>query len=714
MIEPATDSISGELTSATTEVATIKAVEHVPAPAGGPVGQESWRRFRAICQVEEAQITGVTQAAACRMAGVDKGTYCRWLQRLGDMDWRDPQQRQAILQALAPGRSTGRPCRWEMLLDLSMVRTKLDTLYLATLGASSDYMSGGRRTAKVATALLRFAEEDECPHDLASELRRGYQPIAFVRYLRRITPEQEARIRGAKHFLLHGVQSRRDMTVRLTDGRRAELPAGFLWELDDMSANQPFYVDGPAGPMFSRQGLYARDVKSGRWLGVDLVARAREAYRAEDILRYLRRLMQIHGKPDMLRLEQGIWRSRKISGYRVTETGAVAREDWDRPSMSDAERKRLQNGLEAIGVEIQWATSAHRKGGIESGFCYLQTVLATYTTDLVNIGRHAGEIEHGAKQLRRVRAGSHHPSQLSFAGQDELANRIERAMVFCNAKTSDRLKASPDDVWSRETAARPLPQLERDDLAVFLPDLSETMVRGGLLSIRAGGQQFEFRAPQLVELGTGYRVYVRFDASEPSLGAAIYNRDGSSANHQGYGDGELICWADYEIPGPQATVTAARGMVVTSLHDRYGVDADPRQDLRKAQLKLVRTAFRGLPRPGQPAVRVATARDGRGAVSEARQISGDLTDRTSGRSHPTPTTGREVGPRSVDLSRRSGSVDANLSGRVVDGDGRREDLEDLEAATSFDRGREMEDTTDAVEEITALFTPEPSEDLPEW
>jgi hypothetical protein len=633
-------------------------------------------------QVHQITSDGSTVAEACRCVGVDQATYSRWSARVAGIDWLANQD--AALTALEPGRSTGRPCSWEALLTLDAARTKLDTIYLATVGAASDYSGGDRRTAKVATTLLRFAEEAECPPELSLKLRRGYQPAPFVRYLRRVTPELENRLRGSKHYTLHGLVSRRAKEIQHPDGLRTRLTAGFMVEFDDMSANQPFYVDTPTGVVLSRQGLYARDVASGRWLGVDLVARPREAYRAEDILRFLRRLMQVYGKFYMLRLERGVWRSRCIAGLRVTETGAVAEEELDRPDMDEDQRQLLQDGLAAIGVEIQYATSAHRKGGIEAGFHYLQTILATHTTDLQNIGRYGGEFEHGARQLRRVRAGSHHPAEVGFARMDVLADRIERSFCTVNSKPGSRGQPSPDDIWERDIQAHPLPQLQRSDMAVFLPDVRDLAIRHGLLTTVVNGRPYDFRAPDLVDLGTGYRVSIRFDATEPTLGAAIYNRETSSANHRGYRDGQFICWSEYEVPGCQAVVEAPAGERGATVEELYGAGAvDHGRAMRQAQLRQVRTAFRALPRPGQPAVRAGTVRDGRGNVIEA--VRGALP------AEPVSSPG---------ASRLASQVEGPPRARF--------ELPDdvLRAAVHLERARPASDA-DAIEELSNLFSAEP-------
>jgi hypothetical protein len=202
--------------------------------------------------------------------------------------------------------------------------------------------------------------------------------------------------------------------------------------------------------------------------------------------------------------------------------------------------------------------------------------------------------------------------------------------------------------------------------------------------VQVDGRPIDFRSDVLIDLGTGYRVTVRLDGTEPSLGAAIYNRDASSANHMGLAQGQFIGWAALEVPGPQATlqVQSVRGRDAWTVQDRYGVAEDGRDAGRRAQLRRVRTEARILPRPGQPVVRAATARDGRGNVAQAE----------TGVERPAaPSRGGNIQP----VMRREA-----LSPDVLD------------AATEHDRPVRLIANDDcAAAEISDLFSTEPSEEL---
>lgn len=486
----------------------------------------------------------------------------------------------------------------EAALELPAFREKLDALYAATLQSSSDAAAHGRRTGNMALALARLADQPECPEALRALLLAGQQPIALRRHLRRVfTPEIEARLRGPRHAQLHGLVSRRDLTVRLPDGSRAAMTPGYMVELDDMSINQPFWAELPDGSfLLTRQGLYARDLATGRWLGAELICRPRESYRAADILRFLRHLMLDYGKFAVLRLEQGIWAARTIAGWRITPSGAVEPFAVDQPETSPEQVQQIELGLAQIGVRIQYVQHAHLKGSLEAAFRHLQQVLATFTLDAVNLGAHRGEFEEAAKRLRQARNG-HAPGALGFLEASDAAGRVAQAMIWHNTRSG------ADQRWDEAYHTRPLPQLHPDEMHVFLPELRQVSVRGGLVSVQFGGQRFDFRADLLARLGHGYPLAIRFDPLEPELGCALYNRcvPGNPANFERWAVGEYLGMAAWELPGPQIEITSdeAQGLPQT----RTTLALDTGDSLRRRQAEYLRTLYRGLPRVGAPPTR---------------------------------------------------------------------------------------------------------------
>ena len=122
-----------------------------------------------------------------------------------------------------------------------------------------------------------------------------------------------------------------------------------------MSVNFPFWFESPFRDRQTRRTMAsasagnrfcAMDIASGKWLGFELIGRPRDAYRAEDILRFLRRLFTEYG---MMRrgppVERGIWQSKRLTGYTVTDS-AAAEEEVQRPGMDEPERERIVGGSE--------------------------------------------------------------------------------------------------------------------------------------------------------------------------------------------------------------------------------------------------------------------------------------------------------------------------------------------------------------------------------
>lgn len=512
---------------------------------------------------------------------------------------------------------------WEIILKDKPFCDKLTELYLATIGASGPNVVAGRRTAKMATALRCMADEPECPPALADKFRRGKFPIPLLRYLKRITPELENRFRGPKHFQLNGLVSRRDQTIRFPDGQRAEMPAGYSFVFDDMSANQPFWTEHNGELLFSRQGLYALDHRSLRWLAHMLVARPRQAYRAEDILRFCRQLFTLTGKPDQIIFERGIWHARTIRGWKLTD-GLAAPEEFERPGIAEDDQDNLSRGLEAVGIRVIFATSARGKI-IETAFNHFQDVLAVKASAFQNIGRHAGEFEYAAKQMNRARAllskggsatasvagerapreqvSSHSLASLGFAPMAALSGCIDAAFSHINGKTNSRSEV-PDDLWLADLTRRPLPPLTSDDFAVFLPDKRPTTIQGGRLAVQYENAMYDFRADWMADLGTGYKVFLSWDPLAPELGAAVYNRQDGPANFNRYTLGQFLGIAAWEIPGPAADVTGpVRGVEPKKLAEFYpGATIDQGDTIRRKQSRLVSTQFSAMPRPGQPKI----------------------------------------------------------------------------------------------------------------
>jgi len=327
------------------------------------------RRFQVLeaVRVFLEENPGAPVAAACRAAGVDQATYMRWRGRYKEhgLDGLVPRTdrcgRKPSFDAFAPE-----------------AQQKLVQLYV--------------RTGSQALALQLFRDDPLCPEPLKAWIdernssdKSRHQIPPSLRQRMQVTPAIHDKFRGPRRYELNAITTLRSMEEQLDGGDVRSIEPGDWWEMDDMSVNLPFWYESPFGTDklaerhgvgIGRQSLCAMDIASGKWLGFELIGRPRDAYRAEDILRFLRRLFTEYGLPRRgLRLERGIWQSKRMTGYTVSDSGA-AEGPVERPGMDEQEKERVVGGLQALGIEIRYVHTPKAKGFIESGFNFLQSVMA--------------------------------------------------------------------------------------------------------------------------------------------------------------------------------------------------------------------------------------------------------------------------------------------------------------------------------------------------
>lgn len=546
-----------------------------PPPLPSPISAlkahqraEAARRRRWLVQAEPLLAARVTRQAVAGAVGLSTSTLWRVLSlapvRAGE-ELTDLERCRRLLatpaHVLAPDCAAGLRSPFEVLLQVPEIVRELNRLYVATMGASCDQRTRDRRTGSIATTLKRLGDFAPVPDRLAKALRAGRQPAPLKRYLKeRWTPEMEAKLRGPKHYGTSTIAGRRDLTEEAEDGTRTPLQPGRNWVLDDMSSNIPFWFEtDPAlsrdaatsglsamitrhGCAVGRQGLYCWDWASGAWLGFDLIGRLRDAYQASDILRFLRKLMTQYGKPDRIVIERGVWKARSISGWTVTEAGGLSERDstWEREPMDEAARTRIQDGIHALGVEVLYQYSPRGKP-IEGAFNHHQRLVPTFLQpgEAVNIGRHAGEYEWAARQHRRAGDGVLHARELGFIHIDRLADVIWEAMLWEGRQPKARRPQPPLEMLASYLQASPMPALEPQDLAVFLPEKRTGTVREGKIIAQYQRATLDFCNPEeFALLGDGASVEYAFDPAEPTLGAAVYGPRG------------FLCWARYWEAGP--------------------------------------------------------------------------------------------------------------------------------------------------------------------
>jgi hypothetical protein len=131
-------------------------------------------------------------------------------------------------------------------------------------------------------------------------------------------------------------------------------------------------------------------------------------------------------------------------------------------------------------------------------------------------------------------------------------------------------------------------------------------IRGGFVTVTIGGDRFAFTNPEVfAELGSGYRVIVCFDPTDPQQGAAILSAAPTSNSHQSLKVGQYLCQAGYSeasamFLGPEAS-------------------CDGNIELRKRYNRAFRAYFTTPGILGRKGVRADEARDGRGNVQRIEQ-----------------------------------------------------------------------------------------------
>lgn len=601
--------------AAQTENGDLAGFEHPAPPLSETQYAEAAARRLMLVQAAPLFDSGLADARIARLIGVSPAVFSRVVNLCACKSTAALTTKGKVLRLLdlpmarlAPPPPKYRGSEFEPLLQVKAVTDEIIRLYVATMGASCDKSTNDRRTGSIATTLKRLGDFEVIPPGLAAKLQAGSQPKPLVDFIKKtFTPEIEAKIRGQKHYQHATVCGRRDLVEEFADGSIGPLRPGRVWVFDDMSSNIPFWfeVDRECaetvtdkglrqlverhGCVLGRQGLYAWDWATGAWLGMELVGRLRDAYQSADILRFVRKLVTLYGKPEKIIFERGVWMSRSINGWSVMDDDRlVEREDaLQIPDMDSKEKAKITDGIRAIGVEIIYAYSSRGKP-IEGAFNYHQRLVPTFFErgEVVNIGRHAGEFEWSAKAHLRASKGVLHPRDLGFVHIDRHADVSWQAMMWEGNKPKARRDGPPIPTLAAYLSASPLQPVTHQDLAAFLPHKDSITIRGGLISPL--GHQF-INPEQFAAMGDSTRVFYAFDPAEPTLGAAIYTAKG------------FLCWADYQPAGP-----------VISARDR-SQEAGP-QNIRRYKAAH-RNAFRALDIATLRPVAVAERRDGSGGAT---------------------------------------------------------------------------------------------------
>lgn len=562
--------------------------------------------IRSACEAALAhQANGRTLEEAALITGVPYKTLWRWMRNLkaaeGDVD------------AVCQGKRTGRPVAFEPN-DYEVGRARWFRLSKESLTVAAWFFARDEETGPHGETIRQ--ELREVILEIEEKALRTGRKEAWpesVRRAFRVTEEEKAAFRSRKALASVEMVTRRGMFEVLADGSSREILAGETWELDDYSANQPFVFKDPSTGEFTlgRQVLAARDLASARWLGFDHIGRERDAYRGEDVLRYIERLVRSYGVPRRLRLERGVWESNVIHGIEIPGTD-----------------KRWGDLRDLMAIEHVFKSKG--KAIIEGGFNVLQRWLGHTGTD---IGRTRGEFEEATRRLRMAKSTGADPLALGFLTDDRSSILHSEAAAIINSRPMAREylggeRVSADDYVSRQGwNTRPL---RVQDEWYFRPYKAIRTVRGGTVNVTPGNgwrkQYFALNGQvEGVHLESGHQVFIAYDPARPELGAWVCNADKSARNRNGWRMGELLIQAAPEMGlAPQFDASAS---------------LSPHLLVRKKASAAAATTYRavtaaaGLPQPS--GTRETVVMNGRGAAAAS-------SDMPQPANHSAPAA--EVGP----------------------------------------------------------------------
>lgn len=476
------------------------------------------------------------------------------------------------------------------------------------------------KTESLPLALEQLSDAGPCSpeaRDLIDRYResRAY-PDSFYR-LFHITQEEWDLYRGKKHFEGATHTARRGMFYLDQFGKRIELLSGGLVEADDVSTDTPYFVQLPDGSYsVGRQCLVFRDRRSRKWLGAYAVARERDSYRAEDIARVCRELVEAWGLVDRMRFELGSWASQVIEGITVPD-GKGGEMKW--------------GGITSI-IPVDHVRTSGGKGTIEGGFRMMHKVMGLHG---VRIGKTRGEYEKPTADMMAVNEGRiKDPRTCGFIPFADVLGAFDKTFTLLNGRLVHfqelGCKLAPDDVWTQDMATRPgghLPACPSDLLWHFLPikrEVGASLAQAGHVKVSVEGYPlpFFFRLGgvglvyagagipaegierQMPFIERGHRLIVAFDPQRAAEGAVIFNAERGPKNTQGWRPFQKLMLAPLASEAPQFSL-----MPKGSSRDAADIAA------RRVRDSQVRSAFSSIGIYGQGARHTRQDHDGQGNVA---------------------------------------------------------------------------------------------------
>lgn len=339
---------------------------------------------------------GMPEAAACRVAGVDRATYRRWAEHLDT----------GGVEALHDGVGTGRRPLVTLTPDeATALRKRFVVSNRSDLAGSMTYAarSLAKDPSSVLTPATRAAilKPRSSKHLLPVEVRRAMRGASAA--IQGYRSPDRARLGG-----VHASGCLR--MVREVDGTLRRLIPGERQSWDDASINFVTHVPWPWGgdACSDRWG-----VRVGRFqllAGIDdatddivaysFVIRDRDAYRAEDVCAAIHRAWLATYTPASVMFEGGAWQAQRTLEY-----------------------------LQRAGVALCNAKGRPHNKLIEGVWNRLWTPLSVESKG--QIGRYRGEMERETALWMKCQAGSLDPRSV-FPGLEESLASIARAVDYTN------------------------------------------------------------------------------------------------------------------------------------------------------------------------------------------------------------------------------------------------------------------------------------------
>lgn len=587
---------------------------------------------RVLLLMEEDHLS---QNAACARVGIPSSSFGRWRKALAEHNGD-------AFAAFGEKKTGGRP----RAIRFSALETKIargHRLQKESLEWAIHFFCVDPRVGSEirpdTVAKLRAIQERYL------ELQRETVWPKSVRDTFYVTAQELAAFRSKKEVQSAEMVTRRSLTWIDEEGQVHDLLPGEMWEADDYSGNQPYvYRDPVTGELeLGRQILAMKDITDQAWLGFDMIGRPRDAYRGEDIVRFLGRCFRAHGLPRFLRLEKGSWQSSYIHGIPHLANGTIAKnlpKNWN-PSAEKELGVTRWGGLDRL-CHISHVRSSKAKGSVEGGFAVLQRVLSHSARD---VGRYAGEYDEAAKAWRQARKNLTvtDPTELGFFTQEQVAAAHEEAALLINAKPMRRQAldryVSPHDLrqemgWH----THPLPEKEAWRL---LPYKERRVVRAGMVTVNPehGWPEMTYvvNGNEGLSLQTGHAVFIAYDPADPAT-AYVANADASAKNREGWPVGHFLALAPIYEVAPQIDLSGKKHSSISyrrkataaaSTHFRAIRDQLTKGEVEKTATTGTRSIIAGnLDSPGNEEVEQATRE--RAQASQAIDRAGS-TDMRGGR-----------------------------------------------------------------------------------